>query len=83
MSRATRILARTSTALVVVLAAILFAEPAHAASPTGAPEPRRIVLITIYAVAVVGVAAVVVWAARSQWGRRGAETPSDLTEDER
>lgn len=82
MSRAARILARTSAALVVVLGTVLLAEPARAAGPTAPAEPRRIVLLAVYALAVVGVAAVVVWAARSQWGRR-ADVPVELPEEER
>jgi hypothetical protein len=83
VNRASRALVRTSAALLVLLGTVLLAEPAQAASPTGAPEPRRIVLIAIYALAVIGVAAVVLWAARSQWGRRATEATVDITEDER
>jgi hypothetical protein len=78
MSRVRRATAWTVAMLVTLLGAVLVAGPAEAATPTAAAEPRRALLVAIYAVAVLLVAAVVGWAAYSQWGRR-----APVEEDER
>ncbi len=70
MSRSRRVLVGLTALLVVVAGPVLLADPAQAAGSSTAREPQRAVLVAIYAVAVLLVAAVVAWAAHSQWGRR-------------
>lgn len=70
MNRTRRALAWLTTLLVVLAGPVLVAAPAHAAGPTTAVEPKRVLLVAIYAVAVLLVAGVVAWAAYSQWGPR-------------
>lgn len=70
MSAVRRAVAGLGALLVVLVGSVLLATPAQAATPATTAEPKRWLLVTVYALAVVLVGAVVAWVAWTQWGPR-------------